>query len=69
MELRHLHYFTTIARLGGFRRAADELGISQATLSEQIKSIEQELGVRLLQRGGRTVSLTEAGRVLCEPSP
>ncbi len=64
MELRQLHYLTRIARVGGFRRAADELDLSQATLSEQIKLLEQELGVRLFERGGRNLTLTEAGRAL-----
>jgi DNA-binding transcriptional LysR family regulator len=66
VELRQLHYLTQIARAGGFRRAADELDMSQATLSEQIKLLEQELGVRLFERGGRNLALTEAGRVLLE---
>jgi LysR family transcriptional regulator, transcription activator of glutamate synthase operon len=66
VELRQLQYLTRIARVGGFRRAADELDMSQATLSEQIKLLEQELGVRLFERGGRNLALTEAGRVLLE---
>ncbi len=53
-----------IARVSGFRRAADELDMSQATLSEQIKLLEQELGVRLFERGGRHLALTEAGKTL-----
>jgi len=64
VELRQLQYLSTIARMGGFRRAADELDMSQATLSEQIKLLEQEVGVRLFDRGSRTLTLTEAGRVL-----
>jgi ABC-type transport system substrate-binding protein len=48
MELRQLQYLRHIARVSGFRRAADELDMSQATLSEQIKLLEQELGVRLV---------------------
>jgi DNA-binding transcriptional LysR family regulator len=66
MELRQLQYLSTIARVGGFRRAADELDMSQATLSEQIKFLEHELGVRLFERSSRTLTLTEAGRVLLE---
>jgi DNA-binding transcriptional LysR family regulator len=66
VELRQLHYLSTIARTGGFRRAADELDLSQATLSEQIKFLEQELGVRLFDRGTRTLRLTQAGQVLLE---
>ena len=66
MELRQLQYLSTIARTGGFRRAADELDVSQATLSEQIKFLEHELGVRLFDRGTRALALTEAGKVLLE---
>ena len=66
VELRQLQYLARIARVGGFRRAADELDMSQATLSEQIKLLEQELGVRLFERGGRNLSLTEPGKVLLE---
>jgi DNA-binding transcriptional LysR family regulator len=65
VELRQLQYLARIARVGGFRRAADELDMSQATLSEQIKLLEQELGVRLFERG-RNLTLTEPGRVLLE---
>jgi len=64
VELRQLQYLRHIARVSGFRRAADELDMSQATLSEQIKLLEQELGVRLFERGGRNLSLTEAGKTL-----
>lgn len=66
MELRQLQYLTRIARVSGFRRAADELDMSQATLSEQIKLLEHELGVRLFERGGRNLALTEPGRVLLQ---
>jgi DNA-binding transcriptional LysR family regulator len=64
VELRQLQYLRHIARVSGFRRAADELDMSQATLSEQIKLLEHELGVRLFERGGRNLTLTEAGRTL-----
>jgi DNA-binding transcriptional LysR family regulator len=64
VELRQLQYLRHIARVSGFRRAADELDMSQATLSEQIKLLEQELGVRLFERGGRNLTLTEAGKTL-----
>jgi LysR family transcriptional activator of glutamate synthase operon len=64
MELRQLQYLRHIARVSGFRRAADELDMSPATLSEQIKLLEQELGVRLFERGGRHLTLTEAGKTL-----
>jgi DNA-binding transcriptional LysR family regulator len=64
VELRQLQYLRHIARVSGFRRAADELDMSQATLSEQIKLLEQELGVRLFERGGRNLTLTRAGSAL-----
>ncbi|HEY2592733.1 MAG TPA: LysR family transcriptional regulator [Chloroflexota bacterium] len=64
MELRQLQYLRQIARASGFRRAAEELDMSQATLSEQIKLLEQELGVRLFERGGRNLTLTQAGETL-----
>jgi LysR family transcriptional regulator, transcription activator of glutamate synthase operon len=64
VELRQLQYLRHIARVSGFRRAADELDMSQATLSEQIKLLEQELGVRLFERGGRNLTLTQAGHTL-----
>jgi DNA-binding transcriptional LysR family regulator len=64
MEIRQLQYFATIAHTGGFRTAADALGVSLATLSEQIKSLERELGVRLVERSSRSLRLTEAGSVL-----
>jgi DNA-binding transcriptional LysR family regulator len=55
-----------IARLGGFRRAADELNISQAALSQQMKLLELEAQVALFERGHRPLSLTEAGQALLE---
>jgi DNA-binding transcriptional LysR family regulator len=64
MEIRQLQYFATIVRTGGFRNAADALCVSQATLSEQIKALEHELGVRLVERSGRSLSLTDAGAAL-----
>jgi LysR family transcriptional activator of glutamate synthase operon len=64
MELRQLQYLRKIAQVNGFRRAADDLDMSQATLSEQIKLLERELGVRLFERGGRNLTLTEPGKAL-----
>ncbi|MEU3529270.1 transcriptional regulator CynR [Streptomyces sp. NPDC038707] len=61
LELRHLRYLLAVAENGTFTRAAEELHVSQPTLSQQIKQLERLLGARLLDRGGRTVRLTDAG--------
>ena len=64
MDLRHLLTFRTVVDKGSFSQAADELGVSQPAVSFQIRSLEQRLGQRLLDRSGRRVSLTDAGRVV-----
>ncbi|MGW1177149.1 transcriptional regulator CynR [Kitasatospora sp. NPDC002543] len=66
LELRHLRYLLAVAEHGNFTRAAEELHISQPTLSQQVKQLEKTLGVQLLDRTGRTVRLTDAGTVYTE---
>jgi LysR family hydrogen peroxide-inducible transcriptional activator len=62
MELQQLRYFCAIADTGSFTRAARQTHVSQPSLSQQIRKLEDELGARLIDRLGRTVQLTELGR-------
>jgi LysR family cyn operon transcriptional activator len=61
MLLRHIRYFLAVAEHRNFTRAAEALHVSQPTLSQQIRQLEDTLRVQLLDRSGRTIQLTDAG--------
>jgi DNA-binding MarR family transcriptional regulator len=61
VELRYLLYFATVAEQQSFTRAAEKLRIAQSSISQQIKTLEEELEVKLLLRTKRSVKLTAAG--------
>lgn len=64
MRIEQLEYVTSVARYGSFRRAAEELHISQPALSETVRKLEQELGVDLLDRRRSGATISEGGREL-----
>jgi Transcriptional regulator len=64
MELRHLRYFTAVAKHLSFSKAAEELHISQPPLSRQIQELEREIGTPLFDRKAKRTALTEAGKYL-----
>lgn len=63
LNYHHLHYFWAVAKEGHLTRAAARLHVSQSALSAQIRQLEEQLGQPLFVRAGRTLQLTEAGRV------
>jgi LysR family hydrogen peroxide-inducible transcriptional activator len=63
VDLRQLHYFAAVAEAANFTRAAGKCRVSQPSLSQQIRALEEELGEPLFNRHPRRVELTEAGRV------
>jgi LysR family transcriptional activator of nhaA len=63
LNYNHLYYFWTVAREGSIARAAEELMVSQPTISIQIKELETSMGQPLFDRVGRGLKLTEAGRI------
>ena len=64
MELRHLIYFVAVAERLNFSRAAEHLHIAQPAISQQVRALEEELGMPLFDRVSKRVTLTEAGRAL-----
>jgi DNA-binding transcriptional LysR family regulator len=66
MTFRQFEIFLAVARARSFTRAAETLHVSQSTLSQHVLELERELGVRLFDRLGRAVTLTEGGRLLEE---
>jgi LysR family transcriptional activator of nhaA len=63
LNYHHLHYFWAVAKDGNLTRAATRLHVSQSALSVQIRQLEDQLGQPLFERRGRTLQLTEAGRL------
>lgn len=66
MDLRKLEHFEAVSRLKSFTRAAEELHVSQPSITTSIKKFEAELGVQLLLRNNNEITLTEAGILLRE---
>ena len=64
MDLRILRYFLTVAKEQSFTKAAEQLHITQPTLSRQLAAFEEELGISLFNRNGRTITLTDEGILL-----
>lgn len=66
MDIKQLHYFIAVSEQMNFSKAAERLHISQPSLSNAIKKLEQEIGSPLLERNTRNLQLTEAGELLFE---
>lgn len=64
MDLRVLRYFLMVAKEQSFTKAAEQLNITQPTLSRQLAALEKELGVKLFHRGGHSITLTNEGLLL-----
>src|SRR5512140_1064726 len=64
LNYHHLFYFWTVARTGSIARAGLELRLAQPTISNQLKTLEESLGVKLFERQGRRLVLTDVGRTV-----
>ncbi|HEX9265078.1 MAG TPA: transcriptional activator NhaR [Candidatus Binatia bacterium] len=64
LNYHHLLYFWTVARMGSVSRASEELRLTQATVSAQLKSLDHALGEKLFRKAGRYLTLTETGKVV-----
>ncbi len=64
LNYHHLRYFWTVAKEGGLARAAAKLGVSQPSISEQIRELEEALGAKLFRREGRNNKLTDTGQMV-----
>lgn len=67
-DIKHLHYFLEVAKRKSFTKAAHHLFVTQPTISKMIKDIEDELGMQLLDRSGKEIELTDAGKIVFEQS-
>jgi LysR family transcriptional regulator, transcriptional activator of nhaA len=64
LNFHHLRYFYVVAREGGLRRAAEKLGVSQPSISSQLRLLEEALGEQLFRRTSRALALTDTGRLV-----
>ena len=62
MEIRQIRYFLAVQETGSFTKASEKMFVTQPALSAAVKTLEQELGVELLRRSHKQVTLTPAGR-------
>ncbi|MGB0846416.1 MAG: transcriptional activator NhaR [Thiolinea sp.] len=66
LNFKHLYYVREVSNAGGIARASERLHLTPQTISGQISTLEENLGIKLFQRQGRTLELTEAGQVAVE---
>ncbi len=68
MELRHLQYIAEIVRCNNFTRAAENLNVTQPTISKMIQNLEKELNADIFVRSGRQIQLTDVGEAILQHS-